>query len=622
MLAARHVVEPVAGAAGPHHLHRAALRQAEAEERLQGVLGGVAGAADDRLAARRHALGRDVQHGTDAAAVHRGAAHQADGAQRAHRQRAVAVAAAIEVDDQPAVREAQAEGDEVAARRRFEVLGVDGAGVERRAPVEVVVLLLDVGGDVVGRHADHVGKAVAVEVGRGRPLHDAPVVGGGHRLGVAPEVRAAALVLQHRPRIVVEDGVDGGGQRAEVDDVGVAVVVVVHGHRRPAERRRPQLAGAGIVEGAVRLAEEPARAPLAAFEGEADRGVAVVAEVGGEDVQVAVAVEVGERQAHPGARRVGADVGGDVVEVAGAVVLEDVDVGAVRLVGGKRRLVVGVQQVEVAVLVEVDQGDGPGQRRSFGDRRTHAADAADAGGVGDVRPAVAAQVVEQLVGVALRIGDGEDGLAVGPVEAVGDRHVEQAVVVDVAHRARGVAVGAAAQAAVGDLDEGPVAAVLEEAVGLDAAEHQQVVVAVVVGVAEADAGGVLGRRLDAGLGRHLAKADLAAVGELVGVEDVGGAGTVGDVDVDVAVAVVVEQRHPGRPARLLRRQDDVAEVHRRQLLEPVLDGDDRRAGAPVVDAGVLAGGEVVEGHAALHRLLAGGGGHRQREDEEEEGERG
>src|SRR5690606_26721017 len=96
----------------------------------------------------------------------------------------------------------------------------------------------------------------------------------------------------------------------------------------------------------------------------------VVADAGREEVEVTVVVQVTEGQAHPRGRLVGqAGCAGNVRELARAVVVEDLDDTAInaREPGGREgRLIVGVDDVQIAILVVVHEGHTPGDRRIAG----------------------------------------------------------------------------------------------------------------------------------------------------------------------------------------------------------------------------------------------------------------
>ena len=184
------------------------------------------------------------------------------------------------------------------------------------------------------------------------------------------------------------------GQQVDVtvvDDVVVTVVVVVERRGAPAEGSAAEGADAGVLEGAVRLAEEPAGVLRRRTGGREDP------EVGDEEVHVAVAVEVGEREAHQAAGLVGVSGNALVREVAGAVVLQVTDDAALLL--RPRAGVLGTEVVDVAVLVDVDHRQRPGEGRVArrGAEVGHVEQALEAGLGADVLEGVAALVEEQVV---------------------------------------------------------------------------------------------------------------------------------------------------------------------------------------------------------------------------------
>ena len=136
--------------------------------------------------------------------------------------------------------------------------------------------------------------------------------------------------------------------------------------------------------------------------------------------------------------------------------------------------------------------------------------------------------------------------------------------------------------------------VLVEMLGLLAAQHQQVGGAVVVDVAEAGPGGILlGGRRAGGVGDQLER-EASILGEPVAVEGVVFAGAVGDIDVEVAVAVEVE-KGDARGAVALHRvpEEQAGEAGAAALLQRHGQRLGGRRLALVGDA-VLGGGEIVE----------------------------
>ena len=262
------------------------------------------------------------------------------------------------------------------------------------------------------------------------------------------------------------------------EDVEPAVVVHVEEADAPAE-----VAGVDAEAGEVGVVVEVAAAEVQI------EGVGVAGEVGLDDVEEAVAVEVSDGNAHAGlglaVGRVGdAGLDGDVFE--GAVLLVLVEGGG----GG----VVGDVDVGPAIVVEVGDAD---------------AEAIGADGVEDARffgdvgeGAVAIVVVEDVfttlqagwaagdlnafVGAAGGFGVGR-GLDV-EVDVVGDEEVEMAVAVVVEEGAAGVPTGGGLEEAGfgGDVGEGAVAVVAVEDV-LAVVGDEEVVPAVVVVVADAAA---------------------------------------------------------------------------------------------------------------------------------------
>ena len=531
--------------------------------------------------ARRH-----CDDGADAVAVHAAARRDADRAQRVDGDVVGAGDAAVDLDGQAAALEREPGVDEHIRRLHR----VDDDRDEHRGEERRVVERASQRGEghegnrvrgVLCRHGHDVREAVVVEVAHGHAVDLAAAVvhpaGVGRR--VAREVAAAPVVPQD------DAGVRGFLPHGEVEaavheDVLVTVVVVVGGGRAPAERNRRKPVGrAGIDEGAVGLTQEPTALVVAGSVGHRQHVEQVVAEVRAVDVHVPIAVEVGVGQPHPAAMLGEARRVSDVGELPGAVVLVDADEAAVEaaVLGRRdRALVVGEHDVHVAVLVVVHHRPTPADVRRAAD---------EAGRAARFDERIVARVHEQVVRVVVRKGVEEDCEQVDEVERVGDRDVEKAVAVDVAHRARGSPEPEAADlAAGGDVAEGAVAVVLEEDVGLVLPEDEHVRVAVVVGVAEADAGAVLSRRIGARGHRDVDEAQAPGLHELVGKEAVGRCRTVGDVDVEVAVVVEVEDRHSRSAAPLHREVRKVFEVDDALIGERLEDGEVRRLDALVPEA--------------------------------------
>ncbi len=197
-------------------------------------------------------------------------------------------------------------------------------------------------------------------------------------------------------------------------------------------------------------------------------------------------------------------------------------------------------------------------------------------------------------------------LVVPAVVGVADHDVEEAVPVDVAHgTGRRVALAAVDVAGQGLLEEGAVAEVLVEAVGLARPEYIEVRVAVVVRVAHTHTARVLGAGVDPGGEGHIDESHLAALLELVEVEAVGRAGPVGDVDVEVAVTVEVREGHPRSAARLDRCDGDVRHCVYGKPLEGIKNDVAGRLGAPIVDP-IPGGRNIFIGDAAVLTSLGRG----------------
>lgn len=206
----------------------------------------------------------------------------------------------------------------------------------------------------------------------------------------------------------------------------------------------------------------------------------------------------------------------------------------------------------VAVEIEIDDSDAPADRGGARGDAGRQIEGQQAGGRGDVDEGVASPVEEQLIGLVEVEGLDEDGDLIPHVEDVGDGDVEAAVEVDVAHRT-GSRRGALRRqpARRRDVLESAVAAVLEQAFRLQVAEHQEVRIAVVVEVAVADAGRILVAGRDFGARRDVDEAHLSGVADLIGEEAVVPARAVGHVEILVAVTVVVQNRYPGAPWLLI-----------------------------------------------------------------------
>lgn len=78
-----------------------------------------------------------------------------------------------------------------------------------------------------------------------------------------------------------------------------------------------------------------------------------------------------------------------------------------------------------------------------------------------------------------------------------------------------------------------------------ASKDKKIVIPVVVEVAEACTLGVLRGRRDAGRDPFVDEAERTGFFELVDEQAVGRSGTVGDVDIEVAVPVVIDERGAG-----------------------------------------------------------------------------
>ena len=157
-------------------------------------------------------------------------------------------------------------------------------------------------------------------------------------------------------------------------------------------------------------------------------------------------------------------------------------------------------------------------------------------------------------------GLNENRAHAAPVERVRDSDVEQAVTIDVAHGAGGMAEAVVAEAAPHrDVAEGAPALVLEQAIALRAPQHEQIPVAVVVDVAVADAGAVLIDRGDAGSRGPVHEDQPAGFPKLARVEAVRPARPVRHVDVKVAVVVEIEEGDARRAARLDGRVEQIIE---------------------------------------------------------------
>lgn len=154
---------------------------------------------------------------------------------------------------------------------------------------------------------------------------------------------------------------------------------------------------------------------------------------------------------------------------------------------------------------------------------------------------MAVLVEKQLVGVVVAERIGNDGLDARPVEGVGDEDIELAIAVDVSHRAGRVAEHARADPGIGgDIAEGFVAVVAEEPIALHPSQDIQVLVTVVVDVAEAHTRAVHVFGADSGRCAFVYERGLTRLLNLVLIQTVVASRTIGDVDVQVTISVVVK----------------------------------------------------------------------------------
>jgi hypothetical protein len=235
----------------------------------------------------------------------------------------------------------------------------------------------------------------------------------------------------------------------------------------------------------------------------------------------------------------------EIREASRAVVVQNLQQAAIDAAESAVRnaaLVVGVDDVDVAIQVVVDERSGPADGAIA---RRYVEQIANTGAGADVAERSGSNIHVQIVGVAVGKELGEDRLTPRPVESIGDEDVEQTIAVDVAHAAGGVSLGRACRRARrrGHVRERAVAVVAEQAVSFHASEHVQIVVPVVVDVAIANAGAVLCGRPDAGCFADVHERRLAGLPKTVLIEAVGAPRPIRDVDVDVSVAIVVEQGH-------------------------------------------------------------------------------
>jgi hypothetical protein len=430
---------------------------------------------------------------------------------------------------------------------------------------------------------------------------------------VLGEVRAARRHLAHHRRRAA-----AGRQRDE-------------GPRAVARRTAPGEVDIEPVVGvAAVVAEQPRR-------GVRRRLCSIVRE---QQIEVAVAVVVEREHAEPDALVDDARRGGDVGEDAGAVVapqadgivreLRDVDRAELRheerIAGGIAVGAVGHHQIEVAVVVVVERLRAPSP-----------AALAHAGGVRHVAEDARARVPVQPIPGGARVARNEDR---------GDEEVQAAVPVEVRRRgAHAVLVGADAgrHGAVGE----PAGAVVpEEPALLEVGDDGQVGPAVAVEVAEARRereGAVLGAdhpvERHAGGGRHLveeSRAGRAAIAEQVAHRP-GDPGVdqrrleLGDVEVQVAVAVVIAERHAaadgigadghaarhgilGEDARAVVQVEEVARIRIGRGVQVeiavVVDVRERRAARALRIAEVRRDGDVLEGAVAavaIERVVVAAG---------------
>ncbi|MCY0989893.1 hypothetical protein OV203_22330 [Nannocystis sp. ILAH1] len=241
-----------------------------------------------------------------------------------------------------------------------------------------------------------------------------------------------------------------------------------------------------------------------------------------DEIEVAVAVEVGGREGGVDVLAEGRLQGGDRVdgEVAGAVVLQR---------EGLARAARGEDDVEVEVAVEVEEleVEGPGDEGLRAERELGLA-------VAEVAVAVAepqAQRATDVVGVAERWMDAP----------VGGEDVEVTVAVEVAELEIADVAGRAGEDVVAD--EGAVVVEEEVALPVEVDADDEVGVAVAVDVAGLDDIGVVGFFEDAG---PLAEALALVVAQQliglgVGVAAGGAAAAVGEDEVDEAVGVEVDE---------------------------------------------------------------------------------
>ncbi len=282
----------------------------------------------------------------------------------------------------------------------------------------------------------------------------------------------------------------------------------------------------------------------------------VLVEVGDEEVEPAVGVEIAGRQAHARLGVAHGVEGGarpqpDLLEAAALVVVEVV---GVRVVGGV--------EVEVEIAVEIGGDDGEGVEET---------DVLETGAPGALAEAASAGVLPEEIGLALETEGSEHDLEAFPVERrlgvehVGERAVDvgadEEILVAVAVGVEEDRAGRPAVDAGSSVYalEGAVAAVAVEHVGAEVAD-EEIGGAVAVDVARRDPRppALIG---NPGGGAHLDEAPAAVVAiEAVGATlhhlAAGEAPAVDHVEVEVAVAVVVDQRQAGaarlEQVRLLR----------------------------------------------------------------------
>ena len=293
---------------------------------------------------------------------------------------------------------------------------------------------------------------------------------------------SAEVTVDHLALLVADFGADLPDLRVDVavgeEDVEPAVVVEVGKARTPSEPAR--------VEPETRLEGLVFTTPLPGI-GVERRGVA--GEVGLHDVQPPVAIEVADADAHAGLRLA-------VLAVRAAGSDADVFERAVVAVAVQRARVGVVGHVDVgpAVVVEVQRDDAEPVRP---------AGLGDPGAVRHVdERAVALVAIQQVLAARQSWRSARDRDALVPAQArvrrrrgreveidvVGDKQVQPAVAVDVEKGAAGAPSlpGRRQAARRRHLDERAAPGVVEQAVA-PVVGHEQIVVAVVVVVADAGA---------------------------------------------------------------------------------------------------------------------------------------